>query len=959
MRAYLFPLAGLMLATVCCTTVKTPVDLADPFVGTGFHGHTYPGATAPQGMVQLSPDTRDRTWDGSSGYHESDKTILGFSHTHLSGTGCADLGDFLFTPALGEVATKDGAYAVDPIPFTHADEMASPGYYRVRFPDPGITVELTATPHTGVHRYTFTGKGERHILIDLKHNIGETHPREMVFQTAGDTLVQGSRIVDGWTLGRHICFSAAFSVPFTACDTKGADRWLLTFPAETEELTVKVGISPVDMAGAENNRLAEAAPYGFDEIRAATRFEWARKLGVIAVEGGTLEQRKTFYSALYHTMVTPDLQSDVDGRYRNHAKDVVRVPEGRKYYSTLSLWDTFRSWNPLQMLINPELVRSMVSSMLEMYRQWGELPIWPLAHGETGCMIGYHSIPVIADAHLRGIGGFDPEEALEAMIVSSNKNKGNTSELYTKYGYIPADMKGSSVSQTLEFAFDDWCIARVAESLGRLDVAAEYDERARSYQRVFDPVTGFMRGKNADGSWVAPFDQVSSTRDYTEAIPWQYRFFVPHDEAGHISLMGGAEAMEAALDSLFTYSARSENKTFSDITGLMGQYAHGNEPSHHMAYIYNWVGAPSKSQEVVRSLLKEMYDVTPEGVCGNEDCGQMSAWYVLSSLGLYPACPASGEFILSAPLFKKAAIGLGNGNALTITADHPQYPYIKEVTLNGKPVERNYLTYEEIMAGGTLSFTLSRKPCHGRDALPAPYSLSTEPVVSTPAVAGTLSLFRDRTQVEITSRTKDAAIHYTLDGSEPGVDSPLYEGPFVLEESARIRARAFREGMQPSPEASVQATRAHFREASNIKAPVKGCAYTYHRGDFKRVADVWRSPVVACGTLPVPSIEGAPDEDYYGYIFTGCIDIPEDGIWSFALNSDDGSTLEVDGTLVVDNDGTHSAITAYGRIPLLKGLHPYRLTYLESYEGNTLSWGWKAENAPDYEPVPPDKLCSR
>ncbi len=931
MKRPLSLLFALALLAACTGAPQDLLDHVNVFNGTGYHGHTYPGATTPFGLVQLSPDTRVLGWDGCSGYHYSDTSILGFSHTHLSGTGCADLGDFLFTPGVGEVA---------PLPLDHKKESARPGYYKVE--TPSIVAELTATPHVGVHRYTFSGEGERLLLIDAVHTIGDwNRAREASLTVVSDQEVAGKRIVDGWVGGRECYLSASFSVPFEKAEETAPGKLLLSFPEGLLQLTVKAGLSFSSAEGALENRLAEAQERSFDELCLLTQDDWNSSLGTILVEGGPVEQ---FYTCLYHTLVCP-----------NNIADAGAEP----FYSTLSLWDTFRSWNPLQMLINPELVRSMVSSMLEMYRQWGELPIWPLAHGETGCMIGYHSIPVIADAHLRGIGGFDPEEALEAMIVSSNKNKGNTSELYTKYGYIPADMKGSSVSQTLEFAFDDWCIARVAESLGRLDVAAEYDERARSYQRVFDPVTGFMRGKNADGSWVAPFDQVSSTRDYTEAIPWQYRFFVPHDEAGHISLMGGAEAMEAALDSLFTYSARSENKTFSDITGLMGQYAHGNEPSHHMAYIYNWVGAPSKSQEVVRSLLKEMYDVTPEGVCGNEDCGQMSAWYVLSSLGLYPACPASGEFILSAPLFKKAAIGLGNGNALTITADHPQYPYIKEVTLNGKPVERNYLTYEEIMAGGTLSFTLSRKPCHGRDALPAPYSLSTEPVVSTPAVAGNLSLFRDRTQVEITSRTKDAAIHYTLDGSEPGLDSPLYEGPFVLEESARIRARAFREGMQPSPEASVQATRAHFREASNIKAPVKGCAYTYHRGDFKRVADVWRSPVVACGTLPVPSIEGAPDEDYYGYIFTGCIDIPEDGIWSFALNSDDGSTLEVDGTLVVDNDGTHSAITAYGRIPLLKGLHPYRLTYLESYEGNTLSWGWKAENAPDYEPVPPDKLCSR
>ena len=956
MRAYLFPLAGLMLATVCCTTVKTPVDLADPFVGTGFHGHTYPGATAPQGMVQLSPDTRDRTWDGSSGYHESDKTILGFSHTHLSGTGCADLGDFLFTPALGEVATKDGAYAVDPIPFTHADEMASPGYYRVRFPDPGVTVELTATPHTGVHRYTFTGKGERHILIDLKHNIGETHPREMVFQTVGDTLVQGSRIVDGWTLGRHICFSAAFSVPFTACDTKGADRWLLTFPAETEELTVKVGISPVDMAGAENNRLAEAAPYGFDEIRAATRFEWARKLGAIAVEGGTLEQRKTFYSALYHTMVTPDLQSDVDGRYRNHAKEVVRVPEGRKYYSTLSLWDTFRSWNPLQMLLSPDLVEDMVFSLLDMYDCDGRLPMWPLGQADTYCMIGYHAVPVIADAWLCGIRTFDGEKALAAMIASSNLDP--ASAAYNQYGYAPCDGVIESVSKTLEFAYDDWCIARMAESLGHQDIAAEYDARSLRYRNLFDTATGFIRGRQTDGNWRAPFRPLSSSRDFTEAIPWQSRFFAPHDFAGFTALMGGTEPTHAALDSLFTYDERDPEMDISDITGFMGQYAHGNEPSHASAWMYNWLGDPARSQKVVRDLLETMYAPTPEGICGNEDCGQMSAWYVLSALGIYPVCPGSGEFVFAAPLFPKTTVTLGNGKILTILADHPEHPYIKDITFNGKSIDRQYITYEELMQGGDLSFTLSATPDHGRDALPAPYSLTDGSVVSTPALIGNPRFYKEILPVTLTCRTEGATIRYTLDGTEPTEASALYEGPFNLEnKDCILSAKAFKEGLEPSGTFRVHVFPIVYREARTVRNPQAGCAYTYHLGTFTCTADVLASPIVSRGTMPQPSIEGAPDEDHFGYVFTGLIDVPSDGLWEFALASDDGAVLYIDGEKVVDNDGSHSAFLATGLIPLRKGLHAFQLPYLEDYEGQSLRWGWKAPGEAQFIPIPETAIC--
>ena len=928
MKRLFFFCTALAALLACSPSSKAPAEAVNVFNGTGFHGHTYPGATLPFGLVQLSPDTRVLGWDGCSGYHYSDSSILGFSHTHLSGTGCADLGDFLFTPAVGAPA---------PLPLDHRKESAGPGYYSVSTPE--VDVELTVTPRAGIHRYTFRGEGERSLLIDALHTIGDwNHAVEAAVWADEDQQVLGKRVVDGWVSGRECYLSAVFSIPFDRAEEVEPGKLLLVFPEDTKQLVVYAGLSFNSQEGAKENRLAETEGQSFDALRIQARALWDKALGTIAVEGGPVEQ---FYTCFYHTLVCP-----------NNLADIGRKP----FYSTLSLWDTFRSWNPLQTLINPTLVADMVDSMLEMNRRWGELPIWPLGYGETGCMIGYHSIPVIADAWLRGIRSFDGEEALQAMIVSSNKNKGNTSELYTQYGYIPADKKGSSVSQTLEMAYDDWCIARLAEALGHGDIAAQYDERARSYQRVFDPVTGFMRGRNADGSWVTPFDPLSSTRDYTEAIPWQYRFFVPHDVAGHAALMGGREPMVAALDSLFTYSERSGNETFSDITGLMGQYAHGNEPSHHMAYIYNWLEAPYRSQEVVRALLNEMYNITPEGVCGNEDCGQMSAWYVLSALGLYPACPASGEYILVAPLFKKAEIHLGSGNTLTVTADHPQYAYIADVTLNGEPLPRNYLTYEEIMAGGTLAFRLSRTPSHARDSLPAPYSLSRELPVSTPAVEGDLSLFRDSAEVVLSSRTEGAAIHYTLDGSAPGPESPLYSGPFVLEESAQIRAVALKEGMQPSPEAKLVATKAHFRAPSVPAATTPGCRYTYHRGRFSRVADVLRSPVAQRGILPVPSIEGAPDEDYYGYVFTGYIDIPEDGIWSFATVSDDGSVLEVDGTRVVDNDGTHSAIAAFGRIPLLKGLHPYRLIYLESYEGNTLEWGWKGERDSDYAPIPADKL---
>jgi len=955
MRHYLLSVATVLFATVACSDKVTPVEAVDPFVGTGFHGHTYPGATVPFGMVQLSPDTRNVGWDGCSGYHYSDDAILGFSHTHLSGTGCADLGDFLFTPAIGDVEVRDGAYAVDPLPFTHKDEMASPGYYRVRFPERGITAELTAGSHSGVHRYTFTGKGDRHLLIDLYHNIGECKPRDIFFEAVADTCVRGGRVVDGWTQNRHVNFTAHFSVPFTDCRTEGKDRWLLTFPADVEELTVSVALSSVDVDGAEHNWRFEVGNRDFDEIRASARWEWARQLEKVQVEGCTPERRRMFYSSLYRTMVTPNRMSDLDGRYRNNRDDVVQAPPTSDFYSTLSLWDTFRSWNPLQLLMNPKLVEDMVFSLLDMYDCDGRLPMWPLYSADTHCMIGYHAVPVIADAWLHGIRSFDGERALAAMVATSDSDP--SSRLYQAYGYIPADRKAQSVSTTLEFAYDDWCIARMAESLGHRELAEEYDARALRYRNLFDAGSGFFRGRETDGNWRAPFSPIASSRDFTEAIPWQYRFFVTHDFAGFTQLMGGEEAMHAALDSLFTYDARDASVDISDMTGLVGEYAHGNEPSHASAWLYNWLGDPASSQRRVRQMLDEMYAPTPEGICGNEDCGQMSAWYVLSALGLYPACPGTGEFLLAAPVFSKADIQLGNGSHLVIRADHPEYPYISAVTFNGKPVERQFVRYEELMQGGELSFTLSETPDHGRDGLERPYSLTAGDVVSTPYLVGNPRYFEGSYPGRLECRTEGASIRYTLDGSEPTENSPLYEGVFAIDRDCVLSAKAFKEGLQPSSTFRVHAFPTVYHEACKVAAPKPGCTYTYHQGAFTCTADVMASPAVSRGTMPAPSIEGAPDEDHFGYIFQGYIDIPADGLWYFALSSDDGSVLYVDGERVVDNDGSHSAFMTTGLIPLRKGLHAFSLPYLEDYEGQSLSWGWKAPGDKDFTPVPETAIC--
>ena len=947
-RDYLIAIVAVAALAVSCAggSSSDPVTFADPFVGTGFHGHTYPGATTPFGMVQLSPDTRNKTWDGCSGYHYSDSTILGFSHTHLSGTGCADLGDFLFLPFIGKDIPES-------LPFSHKDEVASPGYYKVAFPGAGVTVELTATTRTGIHRYSFKGQGERHILVDGAYNIGETKPDSIFLEPVGDTGLKGGRHVTGWAPERYIFFNAAFSVPFSSAEPLEGSRILLTFPESVTEITVSVGLSQVGTDGAAKNLEVEAGGKDFNTIRSEAAATWAEALGAIKVEGGSKEATANFYSALYHTMVVPNRGDDVDGRYRDFKQEIATVPEDGAFYSTLSLWDTFRSWNPLMTLINVPLVNDMVFSLMDMANKSDRLPKWPLASSETGCMIGYHAVSMLADAWLN-LHSFDGEEPLKAMIVASNTD--DSSDLYNEYGYIPANSKPESVSRTLEFAYDDWCIGRMAEEFGMEDVAEEYYARSRRYVSLFDASTGFMRGRTSGGNWMPSFNPIGSSRDFTEGIPWQFRFFVPHDFNGLTALMGGKDAMTAALDSLFTYDERDAGTRIGDMTGLVGQYAHGNEPSHNMTYLYNFLGQPSKSQKLVRQMLEELYSPTPEGISGNEDCGQMSAWYILSSLGIYPVCPGTGEYVLSAPLFKKAVIPLFCGEDLVIIADHPEYPYIKSVTFRGEPVDAQFINFSDLNEGGDLVFELSPVPVTDRDDLQAPYSLTSGDEVSMPYLTGNPDYYEGELEVVLKSRTEGAVIRYTLDGTEPDGNSPLYEAPFKTTKDIFISARAYKDGLKPSALMKVHAYPAIKIPAANVSGVKPGCRYTYHTGEFTCTADVRASKVVSSGVMESPSIRNAPDEDHFGYVFTGYLDIPSDGIWDFAVRSDDGGLLEIDGKVVVDNDGSHSAFTATGRIPLKKGLHPFRLSYLEDYEGQSLFWAWKPQGGERFDRIPKDAV---
>ena len=963
-------LAALLAA--CTSQKENPVDFIDPFIGTGFHGHTYPGATVPFGAVQLSPDTRAGNWDACAGYHYDDSTLTGFSHTHLSGTGCIDLGDLLIRPTTQTVdPSRQPMYA--PAAFRHEDEKAEAGYYAVLLHEEGIRAELTATAHTGVHRYTFPKESTPTVIVDLKHSLDNEHIYESSLQVVNPHEMTGMRNTRGWSDNQRIYFVIQCSQPFEKAtlvsnqkalegkEAEGTDlQALLKFKDRTSEpIVMKVGLSIVSVENARENLQAEVEGFDFDAVKQAAYHTWNDAVSAIKVEGGTEEQKTNFYTALYHSMVVPNVVSDVNGQYRRHDQTIGQLPQGAVQYSTFSLWDTFRAWNPMMTLIDTTLVTNMIHSFLHIYDASGELPLWPLSAGETGTMIGYHSASVIADAYMKGIRGFDAEKALEALVVSSEKNQ-KGADYYISKGFIPSNIKKESISCLLEFAYDDWCIAQLAQALGKQEIYDTYIRRSQQYLNVFDGATRFFRPKRMDGNWETPFNPNEVGRAYTEATAWQYRFFVPHDVNGMVQLFGGKEAFTSALDDIFHTDAQVDGDLV-DITGLIGQYAHGNEPSHHIAYLYNYIGQPWKTQAMTRRLLDEMYAPTPEGIVGNEDCGQMSAWYILSSLGLYAVCPGSNEFTFTTPLFEKATLQLANGKTLTITANHPEKNlYIDKVELNGKEIETNFVTYEQLMGGGELHFSLTDQPNRKRGvtADAAPYSFTKEAVVSIPYVDKDLNLFMDSVTVNLATATAGATVHYTLDGSEPTQQSPVFNAPLVLKNTTQINAKAFKDGFQPSNTLSIQATKAVLNRGKIIldHQPKNGTTYKYYEGHFQKVADMQQKHFVEKGIVSEPSLDKARQEDHYGFEFSGLIDVPEDGVYTFQTRSDDGSVLYIDQTLVVDNDGSHAAIPATGSIALKKGWHSYRLLYIEDYEGQHLSWAWKLPSGEKLEPIPASRL---
>lgn len=778
----------------------------NPFIGTGGHGHTYPGATMPHGMVQLSPDTRLDGWDGCSGYHYSDSYIYGFSHTHLSGTGVSDYGDVLVMPMNGKPSPNNKIYGST---FSHANERASAGYYEVNLQDDNINVALTATERVGYHRYTFSNKKEAHIILDLKHR---DEVLASSLQIVDSVTVTGMRRSKAWATNQYVFFVMKFSTPFTYADIwtddaldnktrtsaegKNLKAWFNFSFTKSKIVEVKVAISPVSIAGAIKNLNAELPGWDFEATHKNATESWNKELSKIEVQSTDQDKLKIFYTALYHTAIVPNINMDVDGQYRG-MDDKIHVAKDFVYYSTFSLWDTYRATHPLYTIIDRKRSLDYIKTFLVQYEQGGRLPVWELSSNETDCMIGYHSVPVIVDAYLKGVKGFDEKLALQAMKKSANWNHLGL-PAYRSKGVIEADDEHESVSKTLEYAYDDWCIAQYAKALGQKQDYEHYMQRAQYYKNILNSKTGFVQPRS-NGGWLTPFDPREVNNHFTEANSWQYSFYFPQDIKGYMNIMGGEKNVAKKLDALFAANESTTGRNQSDITGLIGQYAHGNEPSHHIIYLNNYAGQPHKTQFLVNKVMQEFYHNSPDGLIGNEDCGQMSAWYIFSALGFYPVTPGTNQYDIGRPEFKKATLHLENGKSFVIEAKNisPENIYVKQMQIKetGKPAFNNrlYLIHEEIANGGSLNFTMTNQEQNFSNQTrytDIDGELKNNSFVANPVIVNNNFSFKGKQKVAIAANAKNDRLFYAANSSrDTKIDKP-YTAPVIFNQSGNIAAIA-------------------------------------------------------------------------------------------------------------------------------------------------------------------------
>jgi len=813
---------------------KDYTQLVNPFIGTGGHGHTYPGAVVPFGMVQLSPDTRLTGWDGCSGYYYTDTVVYGFSHTHLSGTGIADYCDVLFMPTTGEARFKNTGYQSG---FKKKNEIATPGYYKTHLDKYNIDVELTASTRVGVHRYNFPKTDQANIIIDLLHR---DEVLDSWIEVVNNHEIRGFRRSRSWAQDQSLYFYAKFSKPFktygiAANDTlqqgksklQGKNIKMFIRFDNPGEVIAKVGISSVSADGALKNLDAEVPDFDFKTVEKQAKTLWNNELSKIEVEGGgagsadqgepqnttrpagnnrksglkkqqpVIDYAKTkqiiFYTSLYHAMLAPNVYSDVDGQYRGMDQKI-HTAGGFNYYTVFSLWDTYRAEDPLLNLIDRKRTLDFVKSFLAMYEQGGLLPIWPLASNETYCMVGNHSIPVIVDAYAKGIRDFNAEEAFTAMKAAVNRNQFGL-DSYRKNGVVLSDDEPESVSKTLEYAIDDWCIAQMAKMLNKPDDYKEFIRRAQYWKNNFNNQNGFMEAR-ANGGWYTPFEPTEINNNFTEGNSWQYSFLAPQDVESLADRMGGKAAFEAKLDELFTTDAKLSGHQQDDVSGLIGQYAHGNEPSHHMAYLYNFTDSPVKTQFYINKILREEYSDNPDGLSGNEDCGQMSAWYVISSLGIYNIMPGQNQFQIGMPQFDKAVINLENGKKFTIynpgASINRNDIYLQGMNLNKKSYNKLYLNYDDIETGGEFEVLTGRLPnkMFVQDLEKPGSKIADNLIVPNPYILAPAKTFKHPFNIEIKDADTAAKIYYTLDGAAPTANSALYSSPIHISSNTTVKAIA-------------------------------------------------------------------------------------------------------------------------------------------------------------------------
>jgi len=893
----------------CTQTNSTKNDLSqyvDPFIGTGGHGHTFPGAMVPFGMVQLSPDTRMENWDGSSGYYYADKTIMGFSHTHLSGPGAPEFCDILLMPTTGKVnvlvGDEENPKTGYRSKFSHENEFASPGYYKVLLDDYNVTAELTATNRTGFHRYTFPKSEESNIIIDL---LNRDRVIDSEINIISDTEISGFRRSVRWAKDQHVYFYAKFSKPFkdfgiSINDTvvkniktakgKNIKGFVNYSTKEGESILIKVGISSVNIEGAKKNLNTENKDWQFDKIKSEAQQLWEKHLLKIEIEGGTERERRIFYTSLYHTAMAPVTLNDVDGNYRGGDRKIHKA-DGFTRYTVWSLWDVFRTQMPLYTILEPSRMNEYMKTFLEIYNITGRLPHWEIWGEHSGSMIGHHSLPIILDAYVKGIRDYDVNLAYKAM-----KNQVDQTGSYSNMGFKP----GGSVSEVMEFSYNDWCIADMAKHLGQEKDYLHYQKRAQFYKNLFDSSTGFMRPRNADGSWLTPFDPTEGTHHFVEGNSYQYSLFAPHDINSLIDSIGGDEKFEEWLDNLFTVKSKHDN-VIVDATGLIGQYAHGNEPSHHMVYLYNYIGSPWKTQAMINQILETLYDDQPDGISGNEDCGQMSAWYIMSAMGFYPVCPGDPTYAFGRPIFDRVTINLENGKKFTVKAENVSKvnKYIQSVSINGKPYDKSWFKHEDIMNGSTLVFKMGNKPNKewGKAKESRPFTKSFQPFVSLPYAVTSDNYFLHTGSVALKCDDEEAKVYYTTDGSEPTENSTIYKEPLEVGKTTHIRFTAFKKEILPSVPVLVKMNKMEFVNYTNYENKLKfspGLEYKYYHAHVVSEFELDDLEPLETGIISRITADERKREDYFGYNFSGYLKIPRDGIYSFSISSNDGNTFFLD-----------------------------------------------------------------